>query len=146
MTRLIRESIEYVVSSKTLRNIRKMMKIPSYYPSKRTISLLSMILLSWTLYRVDILIIDHNLTTKSDLEFINGSLRILGKKLNVKFCASTQEKGIFLADFVAGLAKYIVKRGNFKITTTNTNIYTNCPVSLRDMDTPRKNMRRRIEL
>ena len=115
ITRLIREDINYVTSPKTLREIRRIIKSPSYYPPQRTLSILSMILILWTLYNVNTFVVDYNFIAKKDLEFLNGSLRILRKRASVKFCTPTLEKGIFIADFVAGLAKYIIEQKAFKL-------------------------------
>ena len=80
-------------------------------------------LLLRTLYGVDYFIADHNFIAKSDLEFLNASLRILGERFHVEFCSPVFEKGIFLADFVAGIAKYIIGRRKIIVIVNNISVF-----------------------
>lgn len=120
---LIRDYIEFITSLENLRKIRRITKTPSYHPSKKVLSVLSIILLSQALYGVEHFIVDHNFVTRSDLKFLNASLNVIGKRPNVKYCSPSFEKGILIADFVAGLAKYIAERKKIILITDNINIF-----------------------
>lgn len=62
-----------------------------------------------------IIVVDHNLIQKRDLHFLSSAIKILGYNTRAKFCSGEEEKGILLADFIAGISKHIKPQYKYSI-------------------------------
>ena len=104
---MVSEYLSILKSSRTLRKVGRAIGYTGFRPSRRTLSLLSMLILIHKLYEVHRVIVDRNLVDKRNLSFIRESIRELKLGFDVILCRPEQEKGILLADFVAGYSRYI---------------------------------------
>lgn len=109
------EEYEYIM--KSIPHIRKRMKTKGYTPSRNVLKFLKSFLLTLTLHlNINEFVLDHNFMKKKELKFIKEALALLGTHIDVRICANEEEKGIAIADFIAGISKYLDRKCSYGIT------------------------------
>jgi len=103
---VVGECLNILKTPRTLRKIRKRVGNMGFRPSKRILSLFSMLLLVHKTHGVGRLIIDKGFIDKKSLSFMREAIDMLKLNLNISICRPEQEKGITLADFVSGYSRY----------------------------------------
>ena len=81
------------------------MKQKGYWPSNKIKAFLSIFIFVRILPESKKIIVDSKLLERSGLKFIDVSARELGFRFSIEYYNPKYEKGIALADFVAGYAK-----------------------------------------